>query len=260
MPNLNDLKGYLTQRNTPYHQVNDNRIIFELKFYRDDGRPDKVELEVVQMSDLLFVKATNDRYPDLCPNRHINQDGWFCLGLSEDISQLTIQQWVNNLKLFLDAQHKCEKMRVWPRDSEIKEWAHGDAAKYQKIVEQYYGQFKENCLGLILEQLSVVEVNSVKCDKKLYHVYADDELILVGDQNQVLNKRYACICDPHGLNKHQSIGKYSDQCSKVVFMVAINDYLLHKAEKEFWDSFGKQICCNTMKNCNFKKDEDKNAN
>lgn len=260
MPNLNDLIGYLTERNISFRQCSENRISFALKFYRDDGRADKEELEVFQKSDLLFVRATNDRYPILCPNRHINKDGWFCLGLFEDISQFTIEQWIKNLKQFLDAQQKCERTGVWPRDSEVREWAHGDGANYQKVVEQYYGQFKENCLGLTLDQLSVVEVNSVKCDKKLYHVYSDDKLILVGDQNQVLNKRYACICDPHGLNKHRSIGKCTDQCSKVVFMVAINDYLLHKAEKEFWDSFGKQTCCNTMKNCNFKNDEDKNAN
>ena len=90
MPNLNDLIGYLTERNLSFRQCNENRIIFELKFYRDDGRANKEELEVLQKSDLLFVRATNDRYPILCPNRHINEDGWFCLGLFEDISQFTI--------------------------------------------------------------------------------------------------------------------------------------------------------------------------
>ena len=64
-----------------------------------------------------------------------------------------------NLKLYLDAQQKCEDKGVWPCGGEIKEWAHGDGAKYQKIVEQYYGQFQKNCLGLTLNQLRVVEVN-----------------------------------------------------------------------------------------------------
>ena len=253
MPDLNDLISYLMKRNIPFHQVNAKIIIFELKFYKDNGSAEKVELEVHQSGDSLLVKATNNRYPDLCPNRHINDGGWFCLGLGEDISQLTISQWVMNLKLYLDAQQKCEDKGVWPCGGEIKEWAHGDGAKYQKIVEQYYGQFQKNCLGLTLNQLRVVEVNSVKRDLKLYHVYADDELILVGDQNQVLNKRYACICDPQGLKKHLSIGKCSAQCSKVVFMVAINHYLLLKAEQKFWQSFGARTCCNTMKKCNFKK-------
>lgn len=252
MPHLNDLANYLTRKSTPFRQVNATCIIFELKFFGDDGKAYKEELEVHFKSDALHVKATNGRYPDLCPNRHINHGGWFCLGLAEDINVLSIERWVQNLKRFLEAQQKCEINGIWPRDDDLKEWAHGDGAIYQKVVEQYYAKFKDNRLGLILEQLSVIEVNSANRDKKLFHVYANGKLILIGDQNQVFNKRYACICDQHGLKKHRSIGKCSEQCSKAIFMVAINDYLLHRAEKEFWDSFGRRTCCNTMKKCKFK--------
>lgn len=251
MPNLNDLVSYLTRRKTSFRQVSATHIIFELKFFGDDGKAYKEELEVHFRADALHVKATNERYPDLCPNRHINHGGWFCLGLAEDINVLSIEQWVQNLKQFLEAQQKCEINKVWPCN-DFKEWAHGDGAIYQKVIEQYYQEFKNNSLGLTLEQLKIIEVNSASGKRKLFHVYANGELILIGNQNQIFNKRYACICDQYGLRKHKSIGKCSKQCSKIIFMVAVNDYLLQKAEKVFWNSFGERNCCNTMKKCNFK--------
>lgn len=250
MPNLNDLIDCLTRRNIPFRQINEMRVIFEQKFFSDDGKAHQVELEVNQKNDGLQVRATNGRYPELCPNRHINLDGWFCLGLADELKDLTIEEWIQRVKEFLDAQYQCEMNGVWPRD--VKEWAHGDGATYQKIVEQYYEQFKNNPLGVTLERLKVVEVEASKNRDKIYHVYTNGELILVGKENQVLNKRYPCICDHYGLKKHKSIDKCPKKCAKVVFMVAINDYLLDRAQKKFWDSFGIRKCCNTMKKCEFK--------
>nr|WP_312324418.1 E2 domain-associated cysteine-rich protein [Acinetobacter oleivorans] len=255
MPNLNDLVAYLGKKKVSIQQIDENTIIFELKFYTDGGDARIEELEVHAVNNVLKVKATNERYPHLCPNRHINNGGFFCLGLYEDLKNLPINKWVRTVQYFLEAQYKCELNGVWPID-DFKQWAHGDGAKYQKIVEQYYVQFKSNMLGLTLEQLKVVELNNG--NKKIYHVYANDELILVGNEDKVLNKRYTCICDDHGLKKHISIGKCPRNCAKVIFMVAINDFLLNKAEQEFWDSFRKDckvICCNTMKRCEFRQNE-----
>jgi len=252
MPNLNDLIAYLDKRKISVQNIDENTVSFDLKFYTDAGDVRTEKLEVHAVNDVLQVKAANERYPNLCPNRHINFGGFFCLGLKEDLDNLSINEWVRTVQLFLEAQYKCEINGVWPRD-DFKEWAHGDGATYQKIVEQYFDQFKKNRLGLTLEQLNVVESKYSGLDKgKIYHVYANGELILVGNEEKVFNKRHTCICDKHGQKKHKSIGKCSNKCSQVVFMVAINDYLLNKAEKEFWDSFGKRNCCNTMKKCNFK--------
>ena len=255
MPNLNDLVAYLSKKKISIQQKNENTIIFELKFYTDAGDARSVELEVHAVNDVLKVKATNGRYPSLCPNRHINNGGFFCLGLHEDLATLSIEKWVRTVQKFLEAQYKCELNGMWPIN-DFKQWAHGDGAKYQKVVEHYFDQFKNNLLGVTLEQLKVVELNSDK--KKIYHVYANDELILVGNEDQVLNKRHTCICDDHGLKKHISIGKCPKKCATVIFMVAINDFLLDKAEQEFWDSFRKDcevICCNTMKRCEFKQNK-----
>ena len=256
MPSLNDLVDYLTRKNIHFRRINETEITFSLKFYSYAGSPHIVELEVHQINDVLQVRATHNRYPKLCPNRHINFDGWFCLGLREDLETLSIDQWIQNVKEFLDAQHQCEINGIWPHN--VGEWAHGDGSIYQKIVEQYYGQFKNNILGLTLEQLKVEELESSDhTNEKIDHVYADGKLILVGSENLVLNKHFPCACDEQGLEKYKSLGKCPENCAEVIFKVAVNDYLLHKAEKEFWDSFikcGWKTCCNTMKKCEFKKE------
>lgn len=252
MPNLNDLVAYLGKKKISIQQIDENTIIFNLKFYTDSGDARIEELEVQYVNNVLQVKATNGRYPKLCPNRHINIGGLFCLGLKKDLEKLPIGKWVRTVQLFLEAQHKCEINGTWPRD-DFKEWAHGDGAIYQKKVEQYFDKFKKNHLGLTLEQLNVIELNNDK--KTIYHIYANDKLILVGTEDKVLNKRYSCLCDEHGIKKHKSIGKCPEKCAEVIFMVVINNFLLDKAEKRFWDSFrknGEDICCNTMKRCEFK--------
>ncbi|ENK3517137.1 hypothetical protein AB3G65_000242, partial [Acinetobacter baumannii] len=68
MPNLNDLVAYLSKKKISIQQENENTIIFELKFYTDAGDARIVELEVHAVNNVLKVKATNGRYPILCPN------------------------------------------------------------------------------------------------------------------------------------------------------------------------------------------------
>lgn len=113
MPNLNDLVAYLSKKKISIQQENENTIIFELKFYTDAGDARIVELEVHAVNDVLKVKATNGRYPILCPNRHINSGGFFCLGLYEDLAILPIEKWVRTVQKFLEAQYKCELNGVW---------------------------------------------------------------------------------------------------------------------------------------------------
>ncbi len=254
MPNLNDLVAYLGKKKVSIQQIDENTIIFELKFYTDGGDARIEELEVHAVNNVLKVKATNERYPHLCPNRHINKGGFFCLGLSEDLNNISIDKWVKTVKYFLEAQYKCEINREWPND-DFSQWAHGDGAYYQKKIEEYYERFKCNLLGIELGQLKVVELIN-NDNKKTYHVYANNSLILIGKENKVLNKRYSCVCDEHGIKKHRTIGKCPQNCAEVIFMVAINDFLLNRAEDIFWKSFGNDsndICCNTMNSCGFKE-------
>lgn len=246
MLKIDDLVAYLHKKGTFVEQINKHVICFEQKFYLDDGCSQNVKLEVHSIEDKLQVKAANDRFPSFCPTRHINYGGFFCLGLDSDIAKLSIKQWIVIVQEFLVAQHECEISKKWP----TKQWAHGDGAIFQSKVEEHYLAFEKNLLGITLDNLQVKEIGIKR--EILYHIYFEGNLILVGNKEKVLNKRYSCICDAYGLKKHRSIGKCSSKCAQIIYTVAINDFLRAKAEREFWDSFissGKVECCNSMKDC-----------
>ena len=65
MPKLNDLVAFLHKKKVFIQQVDENTIIFELKFYTDSGDAHIEELEVHAVNNVLRVKATNGRYPNL---------------------------------------------------------------------------------------------------------------------------------------------------------------------------------------------------
>lgn len=252
MPNINELVTYLKSKNISFEQVNSNTIIFTLKFYDNAGRSHKEEIEVEGSDDILKARATNNRYPNFCPNRHINAGGYFCLGLKEELDKKNLDEWLNTVRAFLEAQSYCEKYGVWRHDA-FKEWSHGSAALYQQLVEQNYNRFKKNPLKLTIDDLEVREIN--KFNQHFYHVSVNDRLLLVGRENKVLNKRYSCICNPNGLNQHITIQSCNNECSKIIYTVAINDFLRAKEENRFWNDIINSetfTCCHTMKECKLK--------
>lgn len=252
MPNINELVTYLKSKNISFEQVNSNTIIFTLKFYDNAGRSHKEEIEVEGSDDILKARATNNRYPNFCPNRHINAGGYFCLGLKEDLDKKNPDEWLNTVRAFLEAQLYCEKYSVWPHNS-FKEWSHGSAAIYQKLVEDDYEKFKSNSLGLTIDQLRVEEI--VKSEKLFYHLYAKGKLILVGLKDKILNKRHSCICTPNALKQHLTIQSCSNKCSYIVYKVALNDYFRIQEDNKFWESLYQcqaLECCKTMEDCKLK--------
>lgn len=245
MPRFDDLVAHLNKR-TSVQYIENNVVCFDQKFYLNDGSSQVIRLEVHSKNDKLQVKAAEHRFPNFCPNRHINFDGFFCLGLSTDIESLSITQWLARVKDFLAAQIECEISKEW----KAKQWAHGDGAIYQRKVEEFYQQFITHPLGIKLCDLDVKEIKFK--NKVLYHLYLKGNLILIGDENKVLNKRYTCVCNPFGLKNHLSIGKCSNKCAQIIYKVAINDFFRLRAENEFWQFWiksGKVKCCNTMKDC-----------
>jgi hypothetical protein len=249
MPKIDDLVAYLNKRNISVEQK-DKFICFDQKFYLDDGTSQIIRLEVYPQNDQLLVKAADKRFPNFCPNRHINYGGFFCLGLDSDIEHLSVIDWLKIVRDFLSAQHECEIKREWP----TKQWAHGDGAIYQRKVEEYYREFLTHPLNIKLEDLQVNEVE--KKGKKLYNIYLNGSLLLIGDENKPLNKRYSCICEHNGLKKHRSIGKCTSRCAYIIYTVAVNDFLRVKAEQKFWELFisSENIdCCKTMQNCELCK-------
>ena len=85
------------------------------------------------------VRETDEarQLPAACPERHINGDGSFCLGLSEDEPDITtaagVDAWWRRLAGFLRLQVLADESRRWPEE---QSWRHGDAALSQRALEK----------------------------------------------------------------------------------------------------------------------------
>jgi hypothetical protein len=77
------------------------------------------------------------KLPRCCPDRHINQDGTFCLNWDEAnplpvVDEASARRWWDYLVKFLRCQEVASALRKWVCPG----YAHGDAAKYQRQAEQ----------------------------------------------------------------------------------------------------------------------------
>jgi hypothetical protein len=105
-------------------------------------RPDQSEvrlfLEVVEQDGAVRAREREPRLlPTYCPERHINGDGWFCLGFEEAFLRPTnverAAEWWLRVRGYLIDQLDAALLGRWPGGVE---WKHGDAARWQKKLER----------------------------------------------------------------------------------------------------------------------------
>jgi hypothetical protein len=107
---------------------------------RSSGRRTRhFSLTVREIATGLVVREKDDLQhllPRRCPQRHINADGYFCLGLraGEGIRDaITARQWWEKLQVFLFCQETAHETGEWPSYAEL---SHGDAGEYQQRAER----------------------------------------------------------------------------------------------------------------------------
>src|SRR6266851_2481100 len=73
--------------------------------------------------------------PGLCPERHLNAGGTFCLGLNagRGICDATAPAWWEKLKSFLLCQDTASETGVWP---EYAQMSHGEAGEIEAKAEE----------------------------------------------------------------------------------------------------------------------------
>ena len=91
MLNINVLKTYLKSKNSVFIESKD-AIELNLKVIAKSGHRHLFKLLISEMpNNLLRVKEISGVLPSFCPNRHINSDGSFCLGIQTDTEKLSIK-------------------------------------------------------------------------------------------------------------------------------------------------------------------------
>lgn len=185
--------------------------------------------------------------PLRCPERHIQGDKTFCLGLR----YLTVrspekaQQWWGQLQQFLTCQGVAELTRIWPVKQALD---HGDA-----------GQYHERALSLARDAGVEEEYASARLGEPSW--VTDPRLHLFDKNGRPLNGRAPC---PRGCKKRargRFVRTLRTDCGKRQMLVdlAYAEHRRRKALDKYWQHvfMSGDKCCRTMRGCPLAVHEDR---
>jgi hypothetical protein len=173
--------------------------------------------------------------PPFCPERHINRDGTFCLGLRADYLFDDVKDagsWWDKLLVFLTCQETAHETRAWPDYAQL---SHGEeAAEFQLDAEDLAREFgiHEEYKDVLRGRENVISRLARRVDPKMM---------------RLRNGRAACFC-------RRFIGRgrpvLRRQCWKAgLKCLPILERQRLEAVKRFWASFEDTPCCGTMDGC-----------
>jgi hypothetical protein len=185
--------------------------------------------------------------PSRCPERHIQWDETFCLGLRYfDVrSAREAAQWWEQLRQFLACQGVAERTRIWPPGHAID---HGDAGKHH-----------ERALALAAEAGVEEEYAAARLDEPSW--LTDPKLHLFDKKGKPINGRAVC---PRGCRRRargRQVQILRTDCSKRGLLVDLGftERLRRKALAEYWQHVFNEgtRCCRTMRYCPLGEHEDR---
>lgn len=184
--------------------------------------------------------------PCRCPERHIQSDQTFCLGLR----YLTVQsagkafQWWEQLSQFLRCQSVAELTRVWPVRQAVD---HGDA-----------GQYHVRALELAAEAGLEEEYESARLGDTSW--LTDPKLHLFDKKGKPVNGRAPCPLGCKRRARGRQVRRLRTDCDKRQLLVdlAYNEHLRRKALDQYWQHVfaSNEKCCRTMRGCPLAAHED----
>lgn len=175
--------------------------------------------------------------PASCPERHINEDGSFCLGLNAQsyaTDRDRSEVWWSLLHNFLKLQHTASRSRSWPQRQAL---SHGDAAEHHlKALEA------ARKLGLEGDYYRMLEGESAWFLNPTLRVHKS------GDR--LCNGKLPC---PKGCKKKNGNPVPRRKCDRKGLIAALvfHETQRRKAEKEFWKTWidAGKTCCGSMIDC-----------
>lgn len=206
-------------------------ISFALTVKNDDGK-------IVVLETILGTIL-----PAACPERHINRNGTFCIGLDvgkQIISPGAAEQWWGFLAEFLDSQQSAAKYRRWPPRSWL---SHGAAAKDHLAMEEIAQK-----LGWEEEVRIAIEHKKGWLSGILPRHRKNSEMLV--------NQRLPC---PRGCFKRKgkrSLKILRKDCSykHQVSLLVKHENSRRKQEESFVQEFLSNgfVCCGRMDECPFR--------
>lgn len=210
-----------------------------------------LELDVSGDSEVRARERSPRRLPDRCPERHINEDGWFCMNwaLGDPHPVLDLQAargWWSLLLSYLERQETASRLRKWPGPTR----AHGDAAGFQSRAEQIATGFGTAFARDMKNGVFKVVANQKRGRRRI-------ELLRVGKRvnrislpsGTLVNPRFPCPCDSADPRRRaiDECGAHGPELAQ--FIAALYQWrtLENRFIRNLRDRGGK--CCGTLDTC-----------
>lgn len=197
----------------------------------------------IQGSSTLSVREEmpGTKFPARCPERHIQQDQTFCLGIHNlaVTSDETAMQWWEQLRQFIYCQSTAEKTGIWPPAHSLD---HGEA-----------GIFHEKAI-LAARELGIVDEYTAAYIGEPSWI-TDPDLRFFDKTGKPINGRAPC---PMGC-RHQSRRRWpvlrKDCKRRTLVLELVQSEQKRKAcLAEYWAKAraNGEVCCGRMRNCGLR--------
>lgn len=239
--------------------------LITLRLVRPSGTERPFHLLAKPRGDFVAVREDPARasLPAFCPERHINDDGTFCLfwrGLQDVrvVDRPSAKTWLKLLVRFLQAQLHAEKRQEWP--SSIQALPHGQAARHQIEAERIARLLGDDIYeDLMAKRLVVVEtvlsrpglgrsLRLLRRGRKIAAMWQD------GDR--IANLRQACFCGA-GKGAGRTPIRGCGQHARLVAALIRELFSVRQAEQRYWASVKDRRCCGTMDSCPLRRRDDR---
>ncbi len=224
-------------------------LVVAVSLRRPDGRTTRYSLAVdARTIEPKVREKTPQNLPAFCPNRHINQDGSFCMSWRAAdpncvTDEASARKWWGLLLKFLRLQEVATQLRRWPNK---RGWAHGAAAEAQRRAEicaMALGPAIEHALGA--GRLRVIRssrqprfLRLEDGGRRLYAVWREAK--------RVATLRQRCFCGSG--RPLRSCADHADRAAELV--AALEAW--KAGEHAFWSHLRGHTCCGTLSECSLK--------
>ena len=225
-----------------------------LRLRRVDGKIVPYRLWVDASTPSVRVReASPEHFPEWCPELHINEGGFFCLGYGVDaprhvVDLASAENWWAILISFLKLQERARRLRRWPNDNV---WAHGGAARFQEASEWFAANLNVSLLTALKTGKLKVEnhngrfLRAMAGRTRLYSVWD----AAPPSSRRIVNVRRPCLC-----GSKRPMHRCADHAELAV-MLALADLRLKSEEAGFWTFWKDRKCCGRIDTCPLMKNE-----
>lgn len=195
------------------------------------------------------------RLPRFCPDRHINEKGWFCLGWGSTAAPAVVNDdsaraWWTAVVRFLQLQLTASELGVWANT--VNDWAHGDAARHQALAEAAADSlgthFREDLRAGKFAVIREPHVRGARLElrREDRHIAR----VAIGSPVKLKDSRVPCPCDqPVGM----TVGVCRDHVDHLTRFTA-ELWRWREAEGQFLRELVRRgvACCGALKDCKLR--------